>query len=87
MVKQVINVNYDDDRVGAVSFDTDTGLGAFEYDRSFIKKDIELSPIKMPLPQTVSQQERQQIYSFPTLGYETFKGLPGLVVGMFRSFF
>ncbi|MEH6550157.1 MAG: type II toxin-antitoxin system HipA family toxin [Pseudomonadales bacterium] len=71
MVKQVINVNYDDDLVGAVSFDTDTGIGAFEYDRKFIKKGIELSPIKMPLS--------QQIYSFPALGYETFKGLPGLV--------
>jgi serine/threonine-protein kinase HipA len=71
MVKQVINVNYDDDLVGAVSFDTDTGIGAFEYDGKFIKKGIELSPIKMPLS--------QQIYSFPALGYETFKGLPGLV--------
>lgn len=71
MVKQVINVNYDDDRVGAVSFDTDTGIGAFEYDGTFISKGIELSPIKMPLS--------PQIYSFPTLGYETFKGLPGLV--------
>ncbi len=71
MVKQVINVNYDDYLVGAVSFDTDTGIGAFEYDGKFIKKGIELSPIKMPLS--------PQIYSFPALGYETFKGLPGLV--------
>jgi serine/threonine-protein kinase HipA len=71
VVRQVINVNYDDDLVGAVSFDTDTGTGAFEYDGKFINKGIELSPIKMPLS--------QQIYTFPTLGYETFKGLPGLV--------
>jgi serine/threonine-protein kinase HipA len=71
VVKQVINVNYKDDLVGAVSFDTDTGVGAFEYAGQFIKKGIELSPIKMPLS--------RQIYSFPALGYETFKGLPGLV--------
>ena len=71
MVKQAIHVNYDGDVVGAISFDTDTGLGAFEYDPGFITKGIELSPIKMPLS--------RKIYSFPEAGYETFKGLPGLV--------
>jgi len=71
MVTQVINVNYDNNQVGAVSFDTDTGIGAFEYDKKFIQKGLELSPIKMPLS--------QQIYSFPALGHETFKGLPGLL--------
>jgi len=71
MVTQVINVNYDNHQVGSASFDTDTGIGAFEYDKKFIQKGLELSPIKMPLS--------QQIYSFPALGYETFKGLPGLL--------
>jgi len=71
MVTQVINVNYNNDLVGAVSFDTDTGFGAFEYDSKFIRKGIELSPITMPLS--------QQIYSFPALSYATFRGLPGLV--------
>lgn len=71
MVKQVVSVNYDGRVVGAVSFDTDTGIGAFEYDSGFINKGVELSPIKMPLS--------RQIYSFPEAGYETFKGLPGLV--------
>ena len=71
MVMQVIEVNYAGDLAGAVSFDTDTGLGAFEYDKKFIDKGIELSPIKMPLS--------QQIYSFPWLEFQTFKGLPGLL--------
>jgi serine/threonine-protein kinase HipA len=71
MVKQVIKVNYQGSEVGAVSFDSATGLGAFEYHSSFIATGIELSPIKMPLA--------KQIYSFPELGQETFKGLPGLV--------
>ncbi|MES9882856.1 MAG: type II toxin-antitoxin system HipA family toxin [Sedimenticola sp.] len=71
MVMEVIKVNYRDFKVGAVSFDTSTGTGAFEYDPSFIKKGIELAPIKMPLA--------RGIYSFPELGYETFKGLPGLI--------
>ncbi len=71
MVMEVITIKYQDDIVGAVSFDTEKGLGAFEYDPSFEKKGIELSPIKMPLS--------NRIYSFPDLDFSTFKGLPGLV--------
>ncbi len=68
---EVINVHYRDVDVGAVSFDTDTGVGAFEYAASFISKGIELAPIKMPLA--------KRIYTFPALGYETYKGLPGMI--------
>ncbi len=71
MVMEAINVKYKDYEVGAVSFNTDTGIGAFEYDPAFIKQGIELSPIKMPLA--------KRIYSFPELEFETFKGLPGLI--------
>ncbi|TDB54642.1 type II toxin-antitoxin system HipA family toxin [Photorhabdus khanii] len=71
MVMEVISVTYKQHDVGAVSFDTSTGLGAFEYDPSFIKKGIELSPLKMPLA--------KRIYSFPELDFNTFRGLPGLI--------
>ncbi|WP_191600085.1 type II toxin-antitoxin system HipA family toxin [Marinomonas algicola] len=71
MVMEVIKITYQDDVVGAVSFDTEKGLGSFEYDPGFIKKGIELSPIKMPLS--------NRIYSFPELDFNTFKGLPGLI--------
>lgn len=71
MVMEVINVRFKQHEVGAVSFDSQTGLGAFEYAPSFIKTGIELSPLKMPLA--------QGIYSFPELDFNTFKGLPGLV--------
>ena len=71
MVMEAINVKYKGYEVGAVSFNTDTGIGAFEYDPAFIKQGIELSPIKMPLA--------KRIYSFPELEFETFKGLPGLI--------
>ncbi|MDO6568602.1 type II toxin-antitoxin system HipA family toxin [Alteromonas sp. 1_MG-2023] len=71
MVMEVITITYQDDVVGAVSFDTEKGLGSFEYDPGFIIKGIELSPIKMPLS--------NRIYSFPELGFNTFKGLPGLI--------
>ncbi len=68
MVMQVITVRFKQHNVGAVSFDTQTGLGAFEYSPSFIKQGIELSPLKMPLA--------QRIYSFPELDFNTFKAYP-----------
>lgn len=68
---EVITIRYQDDVVGAVSFDTEKGLGSFEYDPGFIKKSVELSPIKMPLS--------NRIYNFPELDFNTFKGLPGLI--------
>ncbi|WP_445775291.1 type II toxin-antitoxin system HipA family toxin [Shewanella sp.] len=71
MVMEVITITYQDDVVGAVSFDTEKGLGSFEYDPGFTKKGVELSPIKMPLS--------NRIYSFPELDFNTFKGLPGLI--------
>ena len=71
MVMEVITIRYQDDVVGAVSFDTEKGLGSFEYDPGFIKKSVELSPIKMPLS--------NRIYNFSELDFNTFKGLPGLI--------
>ena len=71
MVMEVITLTYQDDTIGAVSFDTEKGIGSFEYEPGFIKKGIELSPIKMPLS--------NRIYSFPELDFNTFRGLPGLI--------
>ena len=71
MVDQVVEVIYGEDRVGAVSFDADARIAAFEYAQSFIKGGIELSPLSMPLA--------HRVYSFPELGEETFDGLPGLL--------
>lgn len=71
MVMDVIKVKYKEYDVGAVSFNTNTQMGAFEYFSSFIKTGIELSPIKMPLA--------KKIYSFPEIDHNTFKGLPGLI--------
>lgn len=71
MVMEVVNVSYHGQNVGAVSYDTKSRAGAFEYDPAFIKTGIELSPLKMPLSETV--------YSFPELNAHTFKGLPGLI--------
>ncbi len=71
MVMEVIRVQYQEQDVGALSFDSEKDLGAFEYSASFINKGVELSPLKMPLS--------NQIYSFPELDFGTYKGLPGLI--------
>lgn len=55
--------------VGALSYDKDTGLCAFQYDPSWFRTAIELSPVKLPLS--------DRIYQFPTLPRETYRGLPG----------
>jgi len=68
---EVVKVTYQKHEVGAVSFDSKKGIGAFEYDPGFIDKGIELSPLKMPLS--------KRIFSFPELGFNTYKGLPGLI--------
>lgn len=49
----------------------DSGMVGFQYDQEFLKSNIEISPIKMPLSTAT--------YSFPSLREETFHGLPGMV--------
>ena len=65
--------------VGVVRWIPDRSLASFQYDKEFLSKKWDLSPIKMP----VSSGDR--IYSFPELyktkdsKVDTFKGLPGLL--------
>ena len=58
-------------RIGAVSWVSERAVGIFQYDPAFLSAGIEVSPIVMPV--------REAPYSFPALGRETFKGLPGLL--------
>lgn len=60
-----------DKRIGVVSYDDKEKYSRFEYDKDFIKSGIEVSPITMPL--------NNNVYSFPALNKNTFKGLPGLL--------
>ena len=71
MVTDVVSVKYKAHDVGAVSFNTGTGIGSFEFEPRFIKTGIELSPIKMPLS--------RKIYSFPEADPVAFNGLPGMI--------
>jgi serine/threonine-protein kinase HipA len=57
--------------IGAVSWVEDRQVAVFQYDPSFIKSGIQLSPLMMPL--------RELPFEFPALAKDTFKGLPGLL--------
>ncbi len=57
--------------IGAVAVGADTTVASFEYDPAFVRSNIEIAPLVMPLA--------PRIYSFPTLANETFHGLPGLL--------
>ena len=58
-------------RIGTVHQDEISGIISFEYDKDFIKSNIQISPFKMPLS--------NNIYTFPELINTSFKGLPGLL--------
>lgn len=62
--------------VGAVFWDQKKRVSTFEFDSAFLKNDLDLSPVIMPLEEIKSGKK---IYSFPSLNKETFKGLPGLL--------
>jgi serine/threonine-protein kinase HipA len=61
-----------DELVGIVAWNPNSGTANFEYDAKFVTKGLEVSPLKMPL-------RAGQVYSFPELNTETFKGLPGML--------
>lgn len=57
--------------IGAVAWNEDSSIAHFDYDPTFRKSGIEVSPLTMPLS--------DQILSFPALPRDTFRGLPGLL--------
>lgn len=71
MVKEFVEIKYQKKAVGVVAFNRETGVGSFQYEPDFIQTGIELSPLRMPLA--------NRIYAFPEAGYDTFKGLPGML--------
>ncbi|MCE9539594.1 MAG: type II toxin-antitoxin system HipA family toxin [Bacteroidetes bacterium] len=68
-------VNIWNTRVGAVAWNSETGLGSFEYDTTFLKNKWNLAPIKMPI-----DGAEKRIFTFPELrDVNSFRGLPGLL--------
>ena len=61
------------DTVGAVSWLDDRAYGVFEYDKGFLRKGLDVSPIHMGLDDARRGDGR---FSFPSLNRDTFLGLP-----------
>lgn len=57
--------------IGAVALADGDRTASFEYDHDFAKSGIQVAKLMMPLG--------RQIYRFPELPFETFKGLPGML--------
>ena len=64
------------DVVGAVSWLNEPAYGVFEFDPTFLKKGLDISPIHMGLAAAGSGDG---IFFFPGLNRDTFYGLPGLL--------
>jgi serine/threonine-protein kinase HipA len=59
------------ERIGAAVCNDQFSMPRFEYDPEFIKKGLDVSPIKMPLS--------DEIYSFPDRENRSLHNLPGLL--------
>ena len=58
--------------VGTFRWDEQYEIARFEYDRSFMGRGLEPSPLMMPV-------REGRVYSFANLGNDTFNGLPGFL--------
>lgn len=64
-----------DNFVGALAWDSSKNYAFFEFDNKFLKNGLDIAPIKMPIDEAL---EGSNLFSFPLLNFDTFKGLPGL---------
>ena len=68
-------INLWNNRVGAVAWNAERGVGTFQFEPSFLKSNLDIAPLKIQLGQTGNQPK-----SFPELrNSPAFKGLPGLL--------
>jgi serine/threonine-protein kinase HipA len=56
---------------GAVYWDAERSLGFFQYAPAFLQAPVEIAPLTMP--------RKAEIFGFPELPKQTYKGLPGLL--------
>lgn len=65
-----------ENRVGAVTWVDKSSCAVFEYDPSFLKLGLDISPLHMGIKEAVFGQRQ---FHFPTINPETFHGLPGML--------
>ncbi|ADD69412.1 HipA domain protein [Denitrovibrio acetiphilus DSM 12809] len=61
-------------KAGAVSWDDERNVASFQYYPEFIRHELDISPIHMPV-----YGSENNIYEFPSLPMDTYYGLPGLL--------
>lgn len=75
VMKTTAYINLWKKRVGAIAWDSETQIGSFEFEPSFLKYGWDIAPLKM-----ATADSEKRIFSFPELREsKTFKGLPGLL--------
>lgn len=62
--------------VGAVSWDPEGSFATFEFDPSFLRHELDISPLKMPLVDALNGLRQ---YDFRSLPKDTYMGLPGML--------
>ncbi len=62
--------------VGAVAWDDERGFAWFEFDRDFLDRGVDLSPLQMPIAEA---REGNATFEFRTLPVSTYRGLPGML--------
>jgi len=68
-------INIWNKRIGAIHWNSESGVADFEFDVDFLQSGLDVSPMKMPI-----REATNNIFSFRELaGSNTFKGLPGLL--------
>ncbi|MCK8519995.1 type II toxin-antitoxin system HipA family toxin [Aquimarina sp. D1M17] len=70
----VIKIMLWGEELGALSWDKTRNFASFEFFPSFLSKNLNVSPIHMPI-----SSSKNKIYSFPNLNQDTYKGLPGML--------
>lgn len=69
----IVNVKLWGKKVGSLYWEKETGCALFDYERSFIRSGLDISPIVMPIG-----QYKNRPYQFFENRTSCFKGLPGL---------
>ncbi len=70
----VIKITLWGEELGALSWDSTKNFASFEFFSSFLNKDLDVSPIHMPI-----RTSAKKIYNFPNLNEDTYRGLPGML--------
>jgi serine/threonine-protein kinase HipA len=76
MATDIAQIYLWDQFVGAVAREEGQQYAAFEFDKDFLKRGLDIAPITMPI---TTARRGNAVFQFPGIADETFKGLPGLL--------